>query len=320
MNPSARFLACAVAFGLGALMVRGDSGEVTAVSAKASDGYVRKKLPDGRFEPETYAFGEGGKWAQMSDPTVDKLRFIDIARTITAPLASQQYVTGQDPQHTQLLIMVYWGTTAGTSDSSSTSVALHNLAASQHVAPPPPPPPSNGGHGPPAAATAAPAQQQIVDESLLTMVAMENRIRDRTDWKNARILGFDEELKRSSALADTPFSERWDDLRDEVEDNRYFVVLMAYDFQMLLKEKKPKVLWITRFSIRERRNDFSKELAGMALTASRYFGQDSHGLVRKPTREGHVEINDYKVLGFEVAPEKTGDDKDQNAKDDAGKK
>jgi len=35
---------------------------VTAVSAKVSKDYVRTKLPDGSFQPEAYAFGEGGKW------------------------------------------------------------------------------------------------------------------------------------------------------------------------------------------------------------------------------------------------------------------
>jgi len=38
------------------------------------------------------------------------------------------------------------------------------------------------------------------------------------------------------------------------------VVLMAYDFQLLWKEKKHKLLWETRFSIRQRHNDFDRQL------------------------------------------------------------
>jgi hypothetical protein len=92
------------------------------------------------------------------------------------------------------------------------------------------------------------------------------------------------------------------DLIDELEDNRYFVVLMAYDFQLLWKEKKHKLLWETRFSIRQRHNEFDRQLASMAKEASRYFGQDSHGIIRKPLPEGRVTLGEPKVIGYE--PEK----------------
>jgi hypothetical protein len=93
-------------------------------------------------------------------------------------------------------------------------------------------------------------------------------------------------------------------LIDDVEDDRYFVVLMAYDFQLLWKEKKHKLLWETRFSIRQRRNAFDQQLAAMAQYASRYFGQDSHGLIRQPIPEGQVILGELKVVG--VDPEKKG--------------
>ena len=36
--------------------------DVEAISSKAANDYVRKKLPDGTFKPETYAFGQGDDW------------------------------------------------------------------------------------------------------------------------------------------------------------------------------------------------------------------------------------------------------------------
>jgi hypothetical protein len=100
----------------------------------------------------------------------------------------------------------------------------------------------------------------------------------------------------------TALKGRRDDLIAEIEDNRYFVVLMAYDFQMLWKQKKNKLLWETRFSIRERGNDFGKILPAVAQYASQYFGQDSKGLVRQPLPEGHVEVGEPRSLG--AVPEK----------------
>jgi hypothetical protein len=84
---------------------------------------------------------------------------------------------------------------------------------------------------------------------------------------------------------------------DEIEQNRYFVVLMAYDFQLLYKEKKHKLLWETRFSIRQRNHEFDKDLPSMAQYASQYFGQDSNGLIHKEIPLGRVDIGQVKSLG-----------------------
>jgi hypothetical protein len=36
--------------------------DMIAISSKVSKDYARKKLPDGSYKPETYAFGEGDNW------------------------------------------------------------------------------------------------------------------------------------------------------------------------------------------------------------------------------------------------------------------
>jgi hypothetical protein len=109
-------------------------------------------------------------------------------------------------------------------------------------------------------------------------------------------------LEAAERFEQTPLQHRRDELVDELEDNRYFVVLMAYDFRLLWKEKKHKLLWETRFSIRQRHNDFDQQLAAMAADASRYFGQDTQGVIRTPLREGKVTLGQPKVI--DVEPEK----------------
>jgi hypothetical protein len=73
---------------------------------------------------------------------------------------------------------------------------------------------------------------------------------------------------------------------------------MAYDFQMMWKEKKAKLLWEARFSVRERGDDFSKELALMAACAAPYFGRTSGKLIHKPLPEGRVEVGEIKTLEY----------------------
>ena len=114
--------------------------------------------------------------------------------------------------------------------------------------------------------------------------------------RNASLLGYDLDkvtITRVNSVLD--WKKR--DLRADLEDDRYFVVLMAYDFPLLWKENKHKLLWETRFSLREIGHDFSKEFPAMAQYASQYFGQNSHGLVRTIVPEGHVEIGEPQSLG-----------------------
>ena len=276
--------------------------EITAVSSRASDVYVRSKLADGSFQPETYTFGKGGLWAgPMRDPSIDNLQFLDVAHTIAGPLADRNYVPARDPKQVKLLIMVYWGTTAGTSDTSS-SIAYQNLQASQSIVTLPTPPPNAPMGTPSGMAKKGMQTSQTIDESALTVALMANRLRDHADAQNAGLLGYATALAAAASYEPTALRGLRRDLVDDLEENRYFVVLMAYDFQLLWKEKKHKLLWETRFSIRQRHNDFDQQLAAMAADASRYFGQDTQGVIRTPLREGKVTLGEPKVLGVE--PEK----------------
>jgi hypothetical protein len=133
--------------------------------------------------------------------------------------------------------------------------------------------------------------------------------KDRIDAENAALLGFDSEAgipKRYDYLSPWGTTFRAILLRNvhagplsALEVNRYFVVLRAFDLRAATREKKLKLLWETRLSLSQRRHDFEKELPEMAQYASIYFGQDSHGLVRKSIPEGRVEIGEPKSLGVE---------------------
>ena len=289
-------LLCAGLAAASMTLARADEiGDITAVTGRVAEDYVRTKGTDGAFAPEYYTFGPGGLWAGSShDDTIDKMKFLDVARVMAVPLAGKNYLPAKDPKNTKLLIMVYWGTTKGTTDTVA-SENLHgtqiDITAQQQAG-------QKGTSG------TAPTGGQISDSDL-ALAVMGNRLRDIADNRNARMLGYDaEDLIGSDygrILRGTARHMLVEDLYTEIEDSRYFVVLMAYDFQLMWKEKKNKLLWETRFSIRERGNDFGKILPEIARYASRYFGQDSHGLVRKPLG-GRVDYGEIKVIG--EVPEK----------------
>ena len=117
------------------------------------------------------------------------------------------------------------------------------------------------------------------------------------------MLGFDAELAPADQVRGTALDVRRQDLINELEEHRYFVVLMAYDFPELWKHKKHKLLWEVRFSIREKNNDISKVLPAMAASASRYFGENSGKLVRAELPDGHVEVGPLKTISMDKPSE-----------------
>lgn len=288
--------------------------EVTAVSSRASGDYVRAKLADGSFKPEFYVFGEGGHLTSAGDPAIDRISFMEIARTIAGPLKSQNYVPARDAKATRLLVLVYWGRT-GTPESAENSLAIQGLqdastAASNAKA-------VNGAHElaaqnignptgtmpcgsfAPSTSMALVADQIDADNAFtgaLALAAAENRGRDEANLRNAMLLGYDSLWNATSTYVGTPLEYRRQDLVKELEESRYFVILMAYDFQKVWKQKQHKLLWETRVSIRQRHHEFDKELLAMAQHASPYFGKDSHGLIKRDIPEGRVDIGQMRLV------------------------
>jgi hypothetical protein len=306
IRPLRGALCLAAAFGA-AMPARADAGgEIAAVSSQVSPGYSRVRRADGSFQPETYTFGEGGRLAgALRDETIDKLSFLDVAKVIAGPLERRNYVPVEDrnPEKTQLLIMVYWGATVGTSDASD-SFQYENLQRDQRSKAPAAAasPPTAAGAGPSANARArqsAATQNslQSVEDGAMAAVLAENWQRDQADMRNAMLLGYDSALAETSGVGSTPLTRRHEDLLADVEESRYFVVLMAYDYQAMWTKKKHRLLWVTRFSVRERGADFERILPSMVDYASGYFGQETHGLLRRALPEGHVEIGETKSLG-----------------------
>lgn len=267
----------------------GNTVGVTAVSSRVSKDYVRARHPDGSFEPEEYAFGDGGRLdGPFRDASMDTLGFLDVARVIASALRAQNYIPARSLKTEKLLIMVHWGTTTAPDSFATTPGVLnYESAADQQLRP-----------GAGAALGLA-----------MSQMGLENMQRNRIDFKNAMMLGYD-----SEDLIGTDFGDfaghmgvlgmHQDELLSEIEESRYFVVLIAYDFQLYRREKKLKALWETRFSINEPRNFFDKALPAMAQYASSYFGQDSHGLLRKQVPEGQVEVGEPTLVEYLFGPKK----------------
>jgi hypothetical protein len=273
---------------------------VEAISSKTAKDYVRKRLPDGTFQPETYAFGKGDNLGGARvDETADSLDFMTVARVVSVPLAKKQYIPTQDPRTTNELIMVYWGTSRApeAATESSSHILMQQANEMRQRVAQNAPVNSNS----PAANQSSKEELASIDNELLVAyigVQAENQRREDIDMKTATLLGYDSWwISANAAMEGTAMALRKNDMRAELEEDRYFVVLSAFDYQTLVKQKKQKFLWEARFSIRERGNAFDSRLAGMVEKASDYFGRNSGGLQHLDLPEGKVEIGPVKSLG-----------------------
>lgn len=190
--------------------------------------------------------------------------------------------------------MVYWGTTA-VPPPPSESVAYQNYQAAQEeyqIL-------LSEGDG---------IDANAVLNAGLAQAMVENAKRDHLDFMNAAMLGYDSTgligTDYGAAISRTAFGVDQRDQVAEIEEHRYFVVLMAYDFQLVWKQKKHKLLWETRFSINEGHNRFDKALPVIAAYASQFFGQSSNGLLRTQVLQGRVEVGEVKSLGEVEEPKK----------------
>ena len=284
---------------------------VTAVYSRVGDGYVRQKLPDGSFKREYYAIANGGYSAGAGrDPSIDSVKFPALAGLVAEFLARRNYLFANDAKSADLLLVISWGTTTPTFNSAPYQNAQSSLLSEM-----------NGYKAADAAAAAVAAAGQgmsvdgiqspeatIRDEhrealyGQLYQMQLFDAQRRQADEKNAKLLGYfrdiNYDIDNPKLLAGG--GAAYGDLISDIEEERYYVILSAYDFRAATQQKKQELRWVTRISIRAQGNRFDRDVPAMLASASKYFGEDSHGLIRR-FREGTVKIGELQVLG--VAPD-----------------
>lgn len=252
--------------------------EETAVYSKVFNHYARQLSVAGGYKAERFAFANGGPLlGRLRDPSVDHATFREVVQLISPALTRQNYIAATDPEDTDLLVYVYWGATNGRGMAFSNADGTMQQAADM----------DNDWYG----------AASIMDDA--------NRQRDRDSFSTAGLLGYREALARHIDLrAWGVHGTIYQDLLDDVEEPRYFVILTAFDFKTAWKEKRLVPLWSTRYNIPTRGNNFIAALPDMSMFASRYFGRDSKGLIRRLNPTGKVDMKDVEILGAVEAPGK----------------
>lgn len=239
---------------------------------------------DGQPRPESYVFAEGRFFEGSSvDRGLARTTFTDITNVLATGLAKQSYYPAEAIDSAQLVIMVHWGTTTVYQDPNEieTAANLHSAAAAYQEAYA-----SSGGIADSSALNAA-----------LMNAGMDAQLHASAEARNASLLGYRSSLEREER--NMMMSGEETSMRFDLAQERYFVILMAYDNQLRMREKKSKVLWITRLSIRSVGNDFTEALANLTSVGSDVFGKQVDTLLRvdPAAPRGTVTLGELKVIG-----------------------
>lgn len=294
MAPSSFRLLFATAALLAGGLLSARENFITA-SAIAGSDYQRPKDAAGAPRPESYVFSEGKYFEGTTvDRGLEKTTFAAITHTLATSLAKQNYFPAADVASAQLLIMVHWGTTTVYEDpqkdinQDKLNDAISSYNASIDAT----------GKADPSQLNMALGNKETAQEG--TMGAIN---------RNAVLLGYAHHLEKQRKESEPTTAEIT--MSNELNEERYFVILMAYDNQLRQKEHKSRVLWITRLSVRSPGNNFTEALPALAKVGSEVFGQQLDDLVRVK-----ASMNPGKVTLGETQFTDTADPKKAPAKTD----
>jgi hypothetical protein len=293
MRTPLNYKACLLAVLLPAAL-RADHADFVVISASASKAYTRPHSPEGFPQRQTYALFQGKFFAgQTRDPSVDRATFATIAKVLAPDLAKQNYLPAAAAPVADLLIVVSWGTTATDPTLDKNFQAIEPLARSA------------GNDSYMADALANSTQTPMTYNSLLLGYDHALQLEGHMNWATPGGMNAVEESHLSQLI-----------------DERYLVILLAYDYQKILREGRayqarragaspreaqklvppqpPRPLWSVRMNLRAAGNNFNTALPAMAEAASGYFGKQLDDLVDLPATVGsqaHVDVGPTQVLG-----------------------
>lgn len=273
-----------------AMSARADPTVTTAVFSKIGNGYQRTYLADGTPKPEYYAIANGGAaGGTMRDATVERLTFPDITKLMMPLLHQQGYRYAMSPGQATLLLVVHWGNTIPYNDTNfqlsmgPASRAISELQTLQR-----------------AGVTGAGLDGSLdALEHALMWLNMEDQIRNLRDAPNARLLGYIDDINDNNDMRRFVGGQRYNELKADVEDPRYYVIISAYDFREVTQHNRQKLLWVTRVSVSARSNSFDESVAAMVKSSAKYFGQPTGKIIRGEELRGRVNLRELEFLGPE---------------------
>lgn len=278
MTTSTSCLSLITALALAGLSFCGPSAEAqlfkrknarVVVDARASERFdaMKQENPDGL----TFNLMEGKFYGgSMRNKELENLPSQTIAREIAERLRSQNmYLTVNNPD-ANLLIILSWGTTDIPPDWSE-------MFGEDG---------SSGGLGDESEDEFAEPEDTFLEDT-------SRDDRNRRGVSTAQLLGIDRALSSSNKMPQDYY-----ELDEMLRDDRYFIVVQAFDFQRMRAKEGIELLWSTRFSMYANGVGFEDAYLSLARAAEPYFGQNLDDISKERTHlgAGETRMGDLEVI------------------------
>ncbi|MDQ8197866.1 hypothetical protein QEH56_06895 [Pelagicoccus enzymogenes] len=247
-----------------------DLAKVYVASEAIAEYEERRMSPEG-LVPESYHIMKGRFYGGIQkDGSLDETSFETLAEALKMELVKRQYYPAREFKQGDLLLVVHWGATEPPSDDEE------DFGADD---------PED---------TELAADDTFASEAPLETIENWNESTSLTQRPiDERILGFDKAADDNSlSLVEREM------LLSQYYTERYFFIIMAYDWQLKMKTGETKLLWTTRFSLESTGTNFVDSFPALFRGASDYFGTDLEGMARSVTNfgEGEVSMGELEVL------------------------
>ena len=257
------------------------------IDSEASDTYNEVKENDGEAKYETYVFIKGNFYdSDFADKSLRAASFEEVATTLAENMKQRNYYPSSSPSEGDLLIVVHYGTTSVEPD-------LEELFMLDSTDPYAQAETSEGSEEEPGFSEVY--SDDFVDLADLSDFGSNNTAQHQQTMRNNR-LGISKALNRKNITSTEEF-----DLRVEMQDERYFIILMAYDYEKLRSENERELLWTTRFSVPSLGTNFEDAYPALARAASAYYGTSLEKYAKTSTHfgTGTVDIGTLETVGVE---------------------
>lgn len=285
--------------------------KLVVIRSTAEEAYEKSRWANGVRRRETYVFTPG-KFipGESYDRSLERASFDSIVRVLATDLQKQDYLPSPSIPAADLLLVVHWGATARVEQSYDLEAKSFDTVRElneeyvaqkefEETA-------AQNGDFMPAAVSGLGGIEQRIDAEISSL--HQNQL--STDFgseSTARLLGLSQALNREQKTL--MYSDHYRALFEMTKEERYFLIVMAYDFPLLRTKGKLKRHWVIRASIRSAGVNFRQAVDRISVVAGNYFGTRQEDVLfdRRTERTGRVDIGEVTVLGTTapVAPAKT---------------
>ncbi len=277
------FLFCAMAAAVFAASPFSKKQARVLVDSYARPGYEESRLVDGEIQPETYHLFQGRHFGgNIRDPSLREVPFMEVAETLAKEMEARKYYSEPETEKGDFLISVHWGVTGIEEDFDELFL---NEPGDPGV--------DNGDST--FDSTDGDTQDGFSDSAPEEYRSLDDYGPRRNDKNNASLVGFDRALNQRGLSVQDEY-----ELKSMLRDERYFIILMAYDWQKLRTEREYELVWSTRFSLDAIGTNFKDAHFALSRGAANYFGTNLDGELGKTKTHlgtGDVELGDLEVLG-----------------------